>query len=345
MNTDHDHPYDGPEPFLFVSYARDDSQQVTPIIRAMQIAGVRAWWDRAIQPGQHFGAEIERRIDDSAAVVVFLSARALESNWILEEAKHASENDAEIIPVLLDGSTLNLEWKSLIGRIQQIAGDQRSASTIAHEITARATKLGCVANREHLGGTQAMNRPTRANQGASSAPWILALLATTGLAVFATLYFSGNRHATDAPTSAEARPGSTSTTPDVARSLVSDQRSRTETIAPDVPESYLANLGDESRDWTWSSRSALDNNAVTLHWEPCKGVANMSSRNAIKYRGTLDDVRRRAGKRPLRACRFCYEIEFERTLGGDQDKAPVSMPGDEVRDGVGPSPVKPVRTL
>lgn len=338
MNTDHDQPYDGIEPFLFVSYARDDSQQVAPIVRAMQIAGVRAWWDQAIQPGQRFGAEIERRLDDSAAVVVFLSARALESDWILEEAKHAHQNDAEIIPVLLDGSVLTLEWKSLIGRIQQIAGEQRSASTIAAEITARASKLGCVANRENSGRTQAMNRSSRTNQSASSAPWILALLATTGLAVFATLYFSQNRQATDEPTPKQARADSVSTTADASGSTPFDQRPRSEPMAPDVPESYLANLGDESRQWTWSRKSALDNNAVTLHWERCKGVDNMSDRNAITTSGTLDDVRRKAMNRPLRACRFCYEIEFERNLGSEQDKAPNAKPGDDVRNGVGRPP-------
>lgn len=338
MNTDHDHPYDGIEPFLFVSYARDDSQQVVPIVRAMQIAGVRAWWDRAIQPGQRFGAEIERRLDESAAVVVFLSARALESDWILEEAKHAHQNDAEIIPVLLDGSILTLEWKSLIGRIQQIAGDQRSASTIADEITARANKLGCVANRANSGSTQTMNRSTRTNQGASSAPWILTLLATTGLAVFATLYFSQNRLATDAPTPVQARSDSAPATPERARSTPFEQLPRSEPMAPDVPESYLANLGDESRQWTWSSRSALDNNVVTLHWERCKGVENMSGRNTIQTRGTLADVRRKAGNRPLRACRFCYEIEFERNLSSEQDKAPDAKSGDEVRGGVGLPP-------
>ena len=310
MRKDTDQPYNGTAPFVFVSYARDDAQTVVPIIQAMRSAGARVWWDQGVQPGQRFGDEIERRLDECEAVVVFLSARALQSDWILEETKHALENGKQLVPVLLDGSSLPLEWKSLIGRIQHIAGERRSATSIAGDITIRAKELGCLETNLQREGTTEMRSSNQtnqqfSNQAQSKLLTIFAVVSAIGLTFFATLYFTGKGSGSG---SSDRESGNWES------SNRFGSRSSSSSNAPEVPSSYLANLGGESRAWTWSRRSAMDNNSVTLHWEECKGVENMGRSNVEELRGSVDDVRRNNAGLPLRACRFCYEIEFNRKM-------------------------------
>jgi hypothetical protein len=294
MASDLEQPYNGTEGYLFASYARDDSNRVLPVLRELRKSGVRVWWDQAIQPGQRFGAEIERRLDGAAGLVVFLSSRALQSDWILQETKHASEQRKDLIPVMLEGSALPLEWKSLIGRIQHIAAERLSPDSIADEVKHRAKELGCGEETDHAEGAFSMRQ---AGPSSSSIPWIIVVLLAVALSVIATLYFAGgggreaSRNANDGARE-EVRPAS----------------------APEVPSSYLAALGDESRIWKWSLKSARDNNSVTLHWEQCKGVENIRGSNLESFSGTVDQVRAVTRTLPLRACRFCYEIEFNRKM-------------------------------
>ena len=44
--------YEGPEPFIFISYARKDKDTVFPLLDALCSAGYHIWYDAGIQAGE-----------------------------------------------------------------------------------------------------------------------------------------------------------------------------------------------------------------------------------------------------------------------------------------------------
>ena len=62
--------YRGSEPYVFVSYAHDDKDQVFPEIRRFNEAGFRVWYDEAISPGSEWSDEIAEALSKCTVVVV-----------------------------------------------------------------------------------------------------------------------------------------------------------------------------------------------------------------------------------------------------------------------------------
>ena len=44
-------PYEGKEPYIFISYAHKDSDRVFPILEELDRRGYRVWYDDGIAPG------------------------------------------------------------------------------------------------------------------------------------------------------------------------------------------------------------------------------------------------------------------------------------------------------
>ena len=44
-------PYEGDEPYLFLSYSHKDSEKAGKIIRVLKKNGFRVWYDEGITPG------------------------------------------------------------------------------------------------------------------------------------------------------------------------------------------------------------------------------------------------------------------------------------------------------
>ena len=78
-------PYLGDQPYLFVSYARVDAADVQPIMTALAARRVRLWWDQGLQPGVDYAEEIQRRVEGSVGIIVFISERSVAKkaqNWV-----------------------------------------------------------------------------------------------------------------------------------------------------------------------------------------------------------------------------------------------------------------------
>jgi predicted nucleotide-binding protein len=111
-------------PYLFVSYARDDISQVTPIVDAMReelearALPVEVWTDVThLQPGESWANAIAEALASAIGFVFFVSRRSLESAWIQRELQSAiSKPDRLIFPVVLEGHTLPaslMQWQAL----------------------------------------------------------------------------------------------------------------------------------------------------------------------------------------------------------------------------------------
>lgn len=107
---------------LFISYSREDREQVERLARALEKAGFRVWWDAALEGGHQFAAEIERQLEASDAVIVVWSAASVKSNWVLDEAMHGRDKGC-LIPVRFDETPPPLGFRQ-IQSIELDDGDQ-----------------------------------------------------------------------------------------------------------------------------------------------------------------------------------------------------------------------------
>lgn len=92
---------------VFVSYSRDDESLVAPIVRLLRVNTSYVFQDvDGIRPGKRWREEIARAIAESDLVVVFWCRHALTSASVSEEWTAAIEQKKDLLPLLLDGTTL-----------------------------------------------------------------------------------------------------------------------------------------------------------------------------------------------------------------------------------------------
>ncbi|WP_197018408.1 TIR domain-containing protein [Sphingomonas sp. URHD0057] len=87
---------------IFLSYAREDRACADALARALEQAGHNVWWDRHIDGGEEFAAEIEAELDKADVVLVAWSMLSVKSRWVRDEAAVGGDT-GRLVPVSIDG--------------------------------------------------------------------------------------------------------------------------------------------------------------------------------------------------------------------------------------------------
>ncbi len=87
---------------VFISYAREDRSDAAAIAAALEGTGFTVWWDRKIQSGAEFSADIERELIAAKAVIVCWSENGAASRWVKDEAGFAADA-GKLLALTLDG--------------------------------------------------------------------------------------------------------------------------------------------------------------------------------------------------------------------------------------------------
>ena len=89
---------------VFLSYSRQDSQQMQVVYRALTDAGLTVWTDEGLAVGTHsWQNAIEQAVNDAECVVVLMSPDAKLSKWVNIEVNYALEIGLDVLPVLIRG--------------------------------------------------------------------------------------------------------------------------------------------------------------------------------------------------------------------------------------------------
>lgn len=88
---------------IFLSYSREDRASAERLARIMESAGHDVWWDRHLDSGEEFAAEIEAELDKADVVLVAWSATSVKSRWVRDEAAVGGDTD-RLVPVSIDGT-------------------------------------------------------------------------------------------------------------------------------------------------------------------------------------------------------------------------------------------------
>jgi adenylate cyclase len=86
---------------VFLSHARQDVDAAKSLAESISRAGHDVWWDRQLQAGSRFAAEIDHQLKQAQAVVVLWTAASVESAWVQDEAVEGRDSGT-LVPVALN---------------------------------------------------------------------------------------------------------------------------------------------------------------------------------------------------------------------------------------------------
>ena len=95
-------PYEGQEPYIFISYARKDAERATPFLSALSGAGYRIWYDAGIQAGADWLDALLEKVEQCAVFCPLFSEAFKDSYYCAEETKWAYRKRKTIVPLHLE---------------------------------------------------------------------------------------------------------------------------------------------------------------------------------------------------------------------------------------------------
>ncbi len=113
-------PYEGTRPFLFVSYAHRQSDEVVSTIRILHEKGYRLWYDEGIPAGSDWPANISTHMHNCERVLFFLSKRSMESPNCYSEMMTASRLNKAILIITLEDVPIEERWQEIFKDMQII---------------------------------------------------------------------------------------------------------------------------------------------------------------------------------------------------------------------------------
>jgi len=182
---------------IFLSYAREDRACAEKLAEVLEGAGHDVWWDRHLDGGEEFSAEIEAALDKSDVVLVAWSKESVRSRWVRDEAAVGGET-GKLVPISIDGSlapmgfrqfhTLDLnDWKA--------ARRDRRTAELLQSVERRLHAKG----RESAPVARASKSERRFALPTGSHRWIIVVVCLLVAAVVGGLWFENARKNSSGP--------------------------------------------------------------------------------------------------------------------------------------------------
>lgn len=118
---------------IFLSYSHINRDCARALAKTLESAGHDVWWDRRLDGGEEFSAEIEAALDKAEAVVVAWSKESIKSRWVRDEAAAGCEKGM-LVPVSIDGSMPPMGFRQFhtmdLSGWKGAKGDERTADLL-----------------------------------------------------------------------------------------------------------------------------------------------------------------------------------------------------------------------
>ena len=97
---------------VFISYDRSDQEWAQQLASSLSAAGHVVWYDRNILPGDNWGLELGKALEESNAMIVLLSPDGVKSPYVQREIEYALSSkkyEGRLIPVVVRPTT-DIPW-------------------------------------------------------------------------------------------------------------------------------------------------------------------------------------------------------------------------------------------
>jgi hypothetical protein len=88
---------------IFISYSHKDSDYAHRLARALEKRSLSVWIDDRIDYGMQWPHVIEQYLDSCNALIVIMTPRSKQSEWVQNELNRAKRKGKPIFPLLLEG--------------------------------------------------------------------------------------------------------------------------------------------------------------------------------------------------------------------------------------------------
>lgn len=120
---------------VFISYALSDAPIARRLVTAFRNTDVSGWLDEAdVASGDSIASVVRKALEEASAVVVLLSPRALDSQWVQFEIGAAEALGKRIIPVIIAGENLEQELPPILRERQCLDARGKQASEVVREL-------------------------------------------------------------------------------------------------------------------------------------------------------------------------------------------------------------------
>lgn len=113
-------PYEGNEPYVFISYCREDSELCNQIIKFLAGNGIRVWYDNAIHVGDMWPDVIADHLLKSRACVLVITEGFVRSINCNKELVFSYKYKIPTVPIVLDGTNISPGMDLMISAAQYI---------------------------------------------------------------------------------------------------------------------------------------------------------------------------------------------------------------------------------
>ena len=118
--------YHGTEPYIFISYSHRNMDRASAIIRSMNRAGYRVWYDEGLIPGREWDENIARIIMGCGYFVALITHEYLASANCKDELNYARDKNKPILLIYLDEVALPAGMELRLGRLFAVHCSQYS---------------------------------------------------------------------------------------------------------------------------------------------------------------------------------------------------------------------------
>ena len=132
-------PYEGAQPYIFISYAHNDEANVLAIVRRLQEEGYRVWFDRGIIPGKAWDENIGEKLAGCQCLLSFLSRSYVCSSNCRDELNMGRRLGKDILPVYLEEVTLSPGLRMRFGRLFALLRYQETEESFFQKLFAANT--------------------------------------------------------------------------------------------------------------------------------------------------------------------------------------------------------------
>ena len=115
-------PYEGPDPYIFVSYAHLDYERIDPILQELKARGYRFWYDEGIDPGTEWPESIARHLESSSVCLSFISPYSAASKNCRREINFALSRNIPLLTIFLEDTKISPGLEMQISTYQSIMG-------------------------------------------------------------------------------------------------------------------------------------------------------------------------------------------------------------------------------
>lgn len=110
-------PYEGSEPYIFISYAHADAREVMRIASDMHDRGFNVWYDEGIAAGSEWTESVAEHLGGAALMVGFVSGAYVASANCRREMSFAAQHNVRIINIFLERTELTPGLELQVGGI------------------------------------------------------------------------------------------------------------------------------------------------------------------------------------------------------------------------------------